>query len=188
VNGSRLWIEWGRLTRFLESARIALARERSTWTSLELVNADAARISVPMGDGGKYKVDLDDHLAAVADEEILMASILLHTYALAENAAAEKLEAEPLDMGGIEDWGARLLESSGSNWEAVEGGLASAVAMAVTRNAYAHGELRIDARGAKRLAAAGVDWEQGKAVRLDYRTLRTYRKNLRSLLGESGLG
>lgn len=31
-----LWDSWGALTRFLESARIALARERDLWTSLEL--------------------------------------------------------------------------------------------------------------------------------------------------------
>jgi hypothetical protein len=38
-----VWTEWGRLTRFLESAQPAFVRERNLWRSLELASAVGAR-------------------------------------------------------------------------------------------------------------------------------------------------
>ena len=35
------------------------------WNSLELVDSENAKLSAPMNGGGRYKVELDDHLAAV---------------------------------------------------------------------------------------------------------------------------
>jgi hypothetical protein len=39
--------EWGRLTRFLESSRLAFARERNLWASLGIDEPEQVRISVP---------------------------------------------------------------------------------------------------------------------------------------------
>ena len=98
------WHEWRRLTRFLESARLAFARESNLWTSLELRSADEVRLSAATP-RGTYKIGLQQHLDAVRDEEMLLASVLIHSYALAETAAAERLGGDARDFGGIEDWG-----------------------------------------------------------------------------------
>jgi hypothetical protein len=150
-----VWIEWGRLTRFLESARLAFAREHNLWTSLELRSAEAVKLSAA-GDHGTYKVSLKDHLDAVRDEETLLASVLIHSFALAENAAAERLGGDARDFGGIEDWGTQLLATTGSTWDSLEDGLAGAVEVAVFRNTYAHGSRRIDASAANRLQDVGI--------------------------------
>jgi hypothetical protein len=39
----------------------------------------------------------------VRDEEMLLASVLIHSYALAETAAVERLGGDARDFGGIED-------------------------------------------------------------------------------------
>jgi len=39
-SGDALFDEWGRITRFLESARLPFARERNLWTSLEIATTD----------------------------------------------------------------------------------------------------------------------------------------------------
>jgi hypothetical protein len=57
---------------------------------------------------------LTQHLAAVRDEETLLASVLMRSYAFAETAAAERLCCDARDFGGIEDWGTRLLATTGS--------------------------------------------------------------------------
>jgi hypothetical protein len=145
-----VWIEWGRLTRFLESARLAFAREHNLWTSLELRSADAVKLSAA-SDHGTYKVSLKEHLDAVRDEETLLGSVLIHSYALAESAAAERLCGVAHDFGGIEDWGTRLLATTESTWDSLDDGLAGAVEVAVFRNAYAHGTRRIDTYAANRL-------------------------------------
>ena len=82
--------------------------------------------------------------------KMLLASVLIHSYALAENAAAKRLGGDARDFGGIEDWGTRLLATTGSAWGSLEEGLAGAVEVAVFRNAYAHGSRRIDASAASR--------------------------------------
>jgi hypothetical protein len=183
-----VWREWRCLTRFLESARLAFARESNLWTSLELRSADEVRLSAATAHGS-YKVSLQQHLEAVRDEEMLLASVLIHGYALAETAAAERLGGDAREYGGIEDWGARLLATTGSTWGALKEGIAGAVEVAVVRNAYAHGGRRIDESAANRLRAVGLTSPaQGEIVALDYATLKVFRGRLRSLMDRGGVG
>jgi hypothetical protein len=109
------WDEWDRLTRFLESAHIAFARERDYWASPRIERAAPGRISAPES---HYKVSPRRHIDAINDAETLHGSVLVHSYALTESAAAEKLE-DPRSFGGIEDWGARLLDANGRDWNDV---------------------------------------------------------------------
>jgi hypothetical protein len=183
-----VWNEWRRITRFLESARIAFARERNLWTSLEIESAEDVKLSATTGHGA-YRVPLTGHLAAVQDEDTLFGSVLIHSYALAEAAAAERLAADARDFGGIEDWGTRLLATTGETWSSVKGGRTGCVEVAVVRNAYAHGVRRIDRAAANRLRAAGITFPgEDDAVTLDYATLKAFRGRLRSLLGVGGIG
>src|SRR5690348_674845 len=115
------WDAWAELTRFLESARLAFARERALWQSLELANRDQAKIKVKVGNGW-YKTRLDQHVEAVLNEEMLYASVLIHTYALAESATLDALGLSRAP-GGIETWGAQLLEKAGADWANVQGGV-----------------------------------------------------------------
>ena len=183
---SSLWDTWAELTRFLESARLAFARERTLWQSLELANREEARLKVRVGKGW-YKTRLDQHVQAVLNEEILYASVLIHSYALAESAAMDAL-ALTRASGGIEDWGCRLLSQAGADWASVKDGEAGAVEVAVVRNAFAHGTRRIDTLASKRLTVAGAPHRSaGTQVTLSYEELRTYRGRLASLLNEGGL-
>ena len=183
-----VWQEWRRLTRFLESARLAFARERNLWTSLELRSADEVKLSAATPHG-PYKIGLQQHLDAVRDEEMLFASALIHSYALAETAAAERLGSDARDFGGIEDWGTQLLATTGSTWVALKDGLAGAVEVAVFRNAYAHGGRRIDESAANRLQAVGMTSPaRGDVVVLDYGTVKVFRGRLRTLMDRGGVG
>jgi len=132
---------------------------------------------------------LKDHLDAVRDEETLLASVVIHSYALAESAAAERLGGDARDFGGIEDWGTRLLATTGSTWDCLEQGLAGAVEVAVFRNAYAHGSRRIDASAANRLRHVGIKTPaDGDLVPLDYPTVKQFRGRLRELMNLGGVG
>ena len=183
--GDRVFDEWVRITRFLEGARIAFAREDDLWTSLQI--ADRAQIEIKTGKGG-YTVDVESHLEAVRDEETLLASVLIHTYALTQAAAAERLSLNLRQFGAIEDWGTRLLRAEGNTWEDVPGNLAGAVEAAVTRNAFAHGTRVIDSTDEARLRAAGhTRLSAGDTVTLDYSTLKSIRTRLRHLLGAGGI-
>ncbi|QGN59045.1 hypothetical protein [Nostocoides sp. HKS02] len=183
---SSLWDSWAELTRFLESARLAFARERALWESLELANRDQAKLKVRVGDGW-YKARLDQHVQAVADEEMLYASVLIHSYALAESAAIDELGLDRAPKG-VEHWGAQLLRRAGADWTAVKDGESGAVELAVVRNAFAHGTRRVDATASKRLSVAGAPRRAaGAQVSLTYDELRTYRARLASLLNEGGL-
>ena len=183
---SSLWDSWAELTRFLESARLAFARERALWGSLELANREQAKLKVKVGDGW-YMTRLDQHVQAVADEEILYASVLIHSYALAESAAIDALGLDRAPRG-IEHWGAQLLLRAGSDWTAVKDGEGGAVEVAVVRNAFAHGTRRVDTAASKRLSAAGAPRRAaGAQVSLTYDELRTYRARLAGLLNEGGL-
>lgn len=183
-----IWDEWGRITRFLESARLAFARERNLWASLELGDDRDVQLSASAGDG-VYKVGLHQHLAAIEDEQTLLASVLIHSYALAESAAASHLSVDSRDFRGIEDWGGRLLSRTNRSWDKVHHGLAGAVEVAVVRNAYAHGTRHIDEASEKRLRKVGVlDRTAGQTVSLDHAELRTFRARLRSLLRWGGFG
>jgi len=129
------------------------------------------------------------HLEATANEEVFLGSVLIHSYALAENAAAQWLGADQRTLCGIEDWGERLLASNGKTWKDVEGGKAGAVELAITRNAFAHGTREIEPWTASRLNSAGRQSRPaGYPVTLDYAQLKAYRKTLRSLLEAGGLG
>ena len=112
---SAVWQEWGRITRFFEGARLALAREVDLWTSLQ-IDQDV-QLSVSTGQG-RYKVGMHDHLDAMRDDETLFASVLIQSYALAESAAAAHLSLDSRTLYGIEDWGGRLLQAEGRDWGA----------------------------------------------------------------------
>ena len=184
---STVWTEWGALTRFLESARVAFARERNLWHSLELADPEAVQITTTTG-VRRYEVALSNHLAAVDDEVTLYASVLIHTFALAEAAATKKLGIDSRAAGGIESWGKRLLDSSNRDWAGVFEGEAGAVEVAVVRNAFAHGTRTIDSAAETRLATAGASPRAaGDAVNLTYEELRVYRDRLRSLLRTGGV-
>jgi hypothetical protein len=183
-----VWIEWGRLTRFLESARLAFIRESRLWTSLELRSAEEIKLSAATAHG-TYKVSLKEHLDAVRDEETLLASVLIHSYALAENAAVERLGGDARDFGGIEDWGSRLLATTGLTWDSLKEGRAGAVEVSVVRNAYAHGGRRIDESSASRLQAVGLTSPMhGDLVALGYPTVKVFRGRLRKLMDLGGVG
>lgn len=174
-------MEWGEVTRFLNSARLAFARERALWISLEIADPGDTEIRAPTGQG-TYQVSLDAHVNAVSAEETLFASVLMHTYAIAEAAAADQLGRSSRTFGGIEDWGGKLLRKVSRDWNDIFGGKAGAVEVAVVRNTYAHGVRAIDASGARRIRDAGGSAAGGDPVSLTYTSLRIYRDRLRSLL------
>lgn len=179
--------EWKRLARFLESARMAFARERNLCTSLGIQAPEKFGISPPK-DHPRYKVTLQEHIDATADTETLHASVLLHSYALAEAAAAIHLAINARTFGGIEDWGDRLLKANGRDWINVSGRLAGAVEIAVTRNAFAHGSRTLDPEAHARLLAAGAKPRPvGSRVTLTYTDLRKFRGRLLSLLNAGGI-
>jgi hypothetical protein len=182
------WEEWGLITYFVESARLAFARERDLWTSLEIRDLEDARLSSSNGNG-TYRVPLAKHLEAIRDEDILLGSVLVHSYAIAESSAAQRLSMDARDFRGLEDWGARLLATTQSSWESPRDGLAGAVEVAVVRNAYAHGERHISPSAQDRLHRAGGSRAgQGSAIRLDYPTLKVFRGRLRDLMDVGGVG
>ncbi len=85
-----------------------------------LVEIGSAKLASPIADGGNYEVDIDDHLAAVADEELHPGGGADCSYALAEWAAADRLEVGR-SFDGIEDWGERLLVGNEQSWRDVPG-------------------------------------------------------------------
>jgi hypothetical protein len=183
--GDAVWDEWQRITRFLQGARLAFARENNLWTSLEISGPVKLVATQPKG---RYEVDLVDHLDAVRDDETLFASVLIHSYALAESAAGDHLSVDARHFHGIEDWGYRLLDGEGKSWADLRAGRGGAVEVAVVRNAFAHGSRTIDDFAEKRLAAAGVsNLPAGTAVSLSYDSLQTYRECLRHLLNLGGI-
>lgn len=174
-----VWAEWGRLTRFLISTRTAYTREIQDLRSFRgntTVSADGP--SIP----------LSEYLAALADTEILHASVLFHTYALAEAAAAAELGTEVRHLEGIEVWGNELLTAAGASWDEIDGGKLGAVEAAVARNAVAHGSRRVDSLAAKRLRKAGsTESKDGDVIELDYETVQRHRKRLKLLLNAGGI-
>lgn len=179
--GDAFWDEWQRLTRFLESTQVAYDREIQSLGSLR-------GGSQMVHTAGPYEVPLDEHLATVKDRDILFASVLIHSYALAESAAASQLGIALRDLQGIEEWGTDLLTQAGASWEQVDGGLAGAVEVAVARNALAHATPELDAQSVNRLRRAGAKGHAiGDLVSLHYGTLQQYRKRLRVLLHTGGV-
>jgi hypothetical protein len=157
------------------------------WASLGIERAEQVRISAPQG---HYSVALHGHIEAIDDAETLLyGSVLVHSYASAECAAADRLATPSRSLGGIEDWGTRLLNTRESDWTDVDGGLGGAVEVAVARNAFAHGSRTIDAAARTRLFDAGARMRPaGSAVTLTYVELREFRGRLQSLLNASGIG
>jgi hypothetical protein len=157
------------------------------WASLGIDEPEHVRISAPAHQG-HYTVALKKHIDAVDDAETLHASVLVHSYALAECAAGDRLTIDPRSCGGIEDWGARLLSTTGRDWSEVKGGLAGAVEVAVVRNAFAHGSREIDKAARTRLLHAGAQTRPaGARVTLTYTDLREFRARLLSLLNLGGI-
>jgi hypothetical protein len=185
---SDLWSAWADLTRFLESASLAFARERALWESLELANRDKAKIAVQTGGRGLYKVRLDQHAQAVSDPITLYASVLIHCHALMDSAAADAMGVNRLS-GGIEAWGTEFLKRNGRAWADVRDGLPGAVEVSVVRNAFAHGHREFGSTEVARLAQAGAPPRAaGDPVSLTYENLLLYRGRMQSLLNVGGLG
>ena len=186
LSSHTLWAEWKRITRFLNSTQIALARERLLWESLELDRAADTRLHVP-ADKGEYVVRLDEHLDSLGTLTTLHAAVLIQSYAVAEAAACDRLGRDQRAAGGIEDWGQALLAANGQSWAQVHGGLAGAVEVAVARNAYAHAAHVVDARAEARLATAGsARWTAGARVELELTDVIEFRARIRSLLRYGG--
>ncbi len=110
--GNRVWRQWRDITRFLESTRLAFARERQIWDSLQLASPEDITLASPAGIG-TYRVALQDHIEVIGNEEMLLASVLIHSYAVAEAAVNELLGLGPRSSGGIEAWGGKLLGQAG---------------------------------------------------------------------------
>lgn len=182
---SRLWRQWRDVTRFMESTRIAFARERQIWNSLEISSPHDVRLSAPAGIG-TYQVALRDHLDVIETEDMLLASVLIHTYAIAEAAASERLGSDARSVGGIEAWGGKLLALAGNDWGAVLDGRAGVVEAAVVRDAFAHGTDTLDATAAGRLSTEGIPAAAGDRIALDYEYVKRLRDRLRSLLRVGG--
>lgn len=181
-----LWAEWKRITRFLNSTQIALARERVLWDSLELDRASDTRLHVPV-EKGEYVVRLDEHLESLSNLTTLHAAVLIQSYAVAEAAACDRLKLDQRAAGGIEEWGQALLAANGRTWAHVHGDLGGAVEVAVARNAYAHAAHLVDARAEARLAKAGsVRWTAGDLVDLPLQDVVEFRARIRSLLRHGG--
>ena len=178
-----IWNEWGRITRFHESARLALVREQRLWNELQLDNAEDATIRVENGDR-TYQATVAQHRRAVSDEQLLSASVLIYSYALAEAAAEDLLGPGTTASSGIEYWGESLLMRAGNSWHTVEGGKAGVVEVAIVRNAVAHGYSTYSASSVARLAQIGhtPNWQAGDLLRLDYDSTLQYRAWLKSLL------
>ena len=184
---AQLWDEWKQITRFLESGRVAFARERDLWESLAISEPEQIEIVIPPG---RYRVYLPDHLQALRDEQTFYASVLLHSYALAESAAADHLGLDTRQLGGIEDWGWRLLKgNSRTDWPAQASGKAGVVEVAVVRHAFAHSNLILDQRSFNQLSSAGCSSRAvGSVITLTYDELVEYRIRLKALLRAGGLG
>ena len=184
---SRMWDQWARTTRFLQSARIALARESRLWETLELDEA-AATLRVAFG-ATTYAINADGHRKAVGDEHLLCAMILLYSYAIAESAAASKLSVDTDKLGPIENWGQQLLTSAGNDWTDVLDGKPGIAEVAVYRNAISHGAAAFESRHVNRMANVGASpaWSAGDPVRLDYDLLKTLRSRLKSLVRSAGI-
>ena len=123
------------------------------------------------------------------DSELLMASVLIHSYALAEASAAERLGVAWRELGAIERWGAQLLKAQGKSWSKVKGGESGAVEVAAVRNVVAHGQRTFDSEGIRRLERVGLKpAEIAQPIRLDIEALRKYRGRLQSLMHHGAVG
>ena len=135
-------------------------------------------------DHARHHLPPDD----VEDRELLMASVLIHSYALVETAACERLGVGWRDLGAIEKWGKKLLATQDKDWSKVRGGIAGAVEVAVVRNVLAHGQRTFDGEGSDRLTRVGGDPATiTQPIKLGYAELGVYRGRLHSLMHHGGL-
>jgi hypothetical protein len=180
-----IWDEWKRITRFLESSRIAFDREALLWASLEV--KDKKSLSLVTRDGpSTYSVELAEHLKALATHDVLFSLVLGSTYALAESYGRLKLGlADDDDLsGGIESWGKKLLDATGHDWTKILGGLAGIVEVSAVRNAYAHGARRVNQKMLNRFTAHGhtAPWALGDEIQLNYELVEMYRARIKSFM------
>lgn len=180
-----VWNEWSRITRFLESSRIAFDREAMLWNSLEI--KDKKSLSLVTRDGpSTYSVVLSEHLKALKTHDVLFSLVLGSTYALAESYARLKLGLrDDQDLsGGIESWGKSMLDATGHDWTKVLGGLAGMVEVSAVRNAYAHGAKTVNQKMLNRFIAHGhpAPWALGDEIQLTYELVETYRARIKSLM------
>ena len=178
-----MWDQWKRTTQFVNSARLALSRESLLWSSLEIADETTARLRSQFG-RSEYEVRLDEHRKALADEDILCAMALLHSYAIAESAVAEKLGKETDEIGQIEVWGQKILDAASKDWSDVMDGKAGIVELTVYRNAIAHGSKSFEARHVNRMrnVPSTPTWKEGDVISMNHDLLKTFRARLKSLL------
>ncbi len=178
-----MWDEWKRTTRFIHSARIALTREHRLWSSLEIADEKTAKLRTQLGTA-EYEIGLAQHRNALSDEDILCSMALLHSYAIAESAAAAKLGKDTEDIGQIETWGQRILERVSREWDDVMDGKAGIVEVTVYRNAIAHGARVFEERHVNRMKNVphSPAWKQGDPITVTYDLLKTFRARLKSLV------
>src|SRR5690349_16342539 len=119
------------------STRIAMHRERLFWEQSDFSNRSQLRLKATVRES-KHPVRLVDHVHALEDEGTLLAATFVLSYALAESATLEHLSLDSRHVGGIEDWGGRLLQRAGATWIDVSGGLEGAVELGVVRNLLVH--------------------------------------------------
>lgn len=180
-----IWDEWKRVTRFLESSRIAFNREELLWSSLEV--REKKELSLVTTEGpSTYSVELSDHLKTLRNHDVLFSLVLGATYALAESYGRLKLGlGDDQDLaGGIESWGKKLLDTTGHDWSKVLGGLAGIVEVSAVRNAYAHGARTVNQKMVNRFTAHSLvcPWSLGDEVSLTYELVETYRARIKSLM------
>jgi hypothetical protein len=132
-------------------------------------------------------VKLQQHLDAVDDEVTLHASVLIHSYALAEATGCALLGIDSRNAGGIEKWGHQLLVANDRDWTDVVDGRPGAVEVAVVRNAFAHGGRTITINDSERLHRAGSPPRNpGDPVSLSYEELIRFRRRLRGIMRFGG--
>lgn len=180
-----IWDEWKRITRFLESSRIAFDREDLLWSSLGVKEIKELSLVTTKGPS-TYSIALSDHLTALRNHDVLFSLVLGATYALAESYGRLKLgirDDEDL-AGGIESWGKKLLDATGHDWSTVLGGFAGIVEVSAVRNAYAHGVRSVNQKMINRFTANGLTcpWSCGDQVSLTYDLVETYRARIKSLM------
>lgn len=181
----QIWDEWKRITRFLESARIAFAREEVLWRTLEVDDRKSLLLTTSEGQS-RYSVKLEDHLRTLRDHDVLFALVLGATYALAESYGRIKLNLSEDDdlSGGVEAWGGKLLAATGHSWPDVLDGLSGIVEVSAVRNAYAHGARAVNQKIVNRFVAHGLacPWALGDCIDLSYERVEIYRARIKSLM------
>lgn len=183
-----IWTSYRDLTRFLESTRLALTRERALWNGVEFHSPEDVVLQAE-GVGGpasKYRVKVIDHLDALADDEVLAGLVLLKTASLCESLFRLLLAVDELS-GGVEVWGTNGIVLAGQQWADVLGGQAGVVDVYVHRNAVAHGTTTWTPQMVRRLqGAGGVPPALGTSVSVAGQ-LEMFRARLRSLMRLTGL-